>query len=89
MEGVSHWWQDHPLHRALVSAGPAAAPVMEQVAKYARKNPRAAFLTGVGLGLAVIFMPWRRVALKILRPALFSGILFEVGKVALRGRAKP
>ncbi len=89
MEGVSHWWQDHPLHRALDAAGPAAAPVMGDVAKVARKNPRAAFLTGVGLGLVVIFTPWRRVAFKLLRPALFSGILLEVGKAALRSRVKP
>ncbi len=82
IDGVRTWWLKSAARKALDLA-PTSAPLVVSVA---RKNPQALLLTSVALGALLVLAPWRRLAFRLLRPALVSGIVFEVLKASTRQR---
>ncbi len=87
VDGVRTWWLKSPARKALDLA-PTSAPL---VASVGRKNPEALLLTSAALGALLVLAPWRRLVFRLFRPALVSGILFEVVKASMRrhGSAAP
>ena len=80
-EGMRAWWQKSSLRQAAELAVPASAPL---VASAARRDPRALLLTSATVGALLWIAPWRRLGCQLLRPALLSGLAFEVVKAGLR-----
>jgi hypothetical protein len=72
LDAISSWWANHPLHPV---ADLAEGIARDAVAPLARRHPRAmvagAFMVGA---LLVWAKPWRR----LIKPALFTGILAQV-----------
>ncbi len=84
MDGVQTWWLKSPARKAVQLAEPTA---LETVASVGRKNPRALLLTSAAVGALVVIAPWRRLLPRLIRPVLFSGVLYEIAKKALRHRS--
>jgi hypothetical protein len=74
-DAISSWWANHPLHPA---AGLAEGIARDAVAPLARRHPRA-MVAGAGLvgALIVWARPWRWLS-RLLKPALFSGIVSQM-----------
>jgi len=72
VDGVEHWWTEHPLHAA---AGLAEEAGRRYVGPMARKNPIAIIVGGAVFGaLLIASKPWRW----LLRPALFVGLASQI-----------
>ncbi len=81
--GVQAWWRKSSVKKGLQLAEPAALTTIEVVG---RKNPKALLLTSAAVGALTVVAPWRWLLGRMVRPLVFSGILFEVVKMAMRRR---
>ncbi len=83
MDGLQAWWRKSPAGKGLQLVEPTA---VKTVAAVGRKNPQALLVTSAAVGALTVIAPWRWLLGRLVRTVLFSGVVFEVAKIALRRR---
>jgi hypothetical protein len=72
LDAISSWWVNHPMHPV---ADLAEGIARDAVAPLARRHPRAMVAGAFVIGALLVWAkPWRR----LIKPALFTGILAQV-----------
>ncbi len=85
-EGTKAWWQKHPVRRGAEFVGAASSSVVEPVA---REHPQSVVLFSAIAGALLSLVPVRMIVFRLLRPALFVGLIVETVKAGLRQARTP